>query len=307
MEWQQLEYFHMVAQLQHFTRAAERLSISQPALSRSIARLEEELGVPLFDRQGRSVVLNPCGLRFYEHATIILQEMKKAKQDLLNRQDPHYGEISLAFLKSLGIDFIPRMVRSYLDRYPHVHFHFSQNSTAAMIDQLKRGEIDFCLTSVISVMPEIEWQPLWTEEIFIVTHRDHPLASRENVKLADLVREKFIVLKQGCGSRAILDQAFASIDASPNIAFEGDEFVSVLGFVSANLGIAMLPRISGVNRDHLALLPIADYSCERTIGLVWRRGKYLSPAAVQFREFLVQYDSDNRPDRRPAERGHTPN
>jgi len=300
MEWQQLEYFHVVAQLQHFTRAAERLSISQPALSRSIARLEDELGVPLFDRQGRSVVLNSCGLQFYEHATVILQEMKKAKQDLLSRQDPRYGEISLAFLKSLGIDFIPRMVRSYLDLYPHVHFHFSQNSTAAMLDQLKRGETDFCLTSVIAAMPEIEWQPLWTEEMFIVAHQDHPLASRKDVKLADLVQEKFIVLKQGYGSRAIFDQAFASIEASPNIAFEGDELVSVLGFVSANLGIAMLPRISGMNRDHLALLPIADYSCERTIGLVWRKGKYLSPAAVQFRQFLIDYKPDSENEERRA-------
>jgi len=291
MEWQQLEYFHVVATLQHFTRAAEQLSITQPALSRSIAQLEKELGVPLFDRQRRSVVLNPYGQKFHEHTARILQEMKEAKRGLLGLQNPQFGDISIAFLKSLGISFVPRMVRSYLDLNPHVNFQLFQNSTSAMIDQLKRGEVDLILSSLADTTPEVEWTSLWTEEMFLFVHHRHPLAARENVSLGDILDEKFIVLKHGYGSRAIIDEMFASVNRRPNIAFEGEEVVSLLGFVSANLGVALLPQISGMNRKDLIKLPITDYRCERTIGLAWIHGKYLPPVVDRFRAFLIGYAS----------------
>lgn len=289
MEWQQLEYFHAVATLQHFTRAAEQLSITQPALSRSIAQLEHELGVPLFDRQGRSVLLNSYGHTFLEHATRILQEMKEAKRNIMVMQNPLFGDISLAFLKSLGISFIPQMVRSYLDLHPHVNFHLFQNSTSSMIDQLKRGEVDLCLSSLADTTPDIIWKPLWTEEMFLFIHHSHRFASRSHVKLQDLAGQKFIVLKPGYGSRAILDTMFASMNTSPTIAFEGEEVVSLLGFVSANLGIALLPDIPGMDMKNLVKLPILDYQSQRTIGLAWIKGKHLPPVVATFREFLIDY------------------
>ncbi len=289
MEWQQLEYFHMVAELQHFTKAAERLAISQPALSRSIAQLEHELGVPLFDRQGRSVVLNVFGKEFHGHAARILQEMKDAKRNLLAMQDPGNGNISLAFLKSLGIRLVPDMVRSYLDVYPQVNFAFHQNSTAAMMEQLSRGEIDFCLSSLMETPAEIQWKPLWAEEMFIFAHPEHVLASKGTgtVELRELVEQTFITLKQGYGSRVILDNMFGLMNSKPIIAFESDEVVSLLGFVSANLGIALLPRISGVNIRDIVQLSIVDHPCRRVIGLAWRKGKYMPPVATAFRDFVI--------------------
>jgi len=296
MEWQQLEYFHAVATLQHYTRAAEQLSITQPALSRSIAQLENELGVPLFDRQRRSVVLNAYGRKFHAHTVRILQEMKEAKRDLLGMQNPHMGDISLAFLKSLGISFIPGAVRSYLDRNPHVNFQLFQNSTSAMIDQLTQGHIDLILSSLADTGPDIEWKPLWTEEMYVFVHQDHPLASRERVSLHEIANDKFIVLKQGYGSRTIVDRMFASMNREPNIAFEGEEVVTVLGFVSANLGVSLLPHISGMDMKNLTKLSIADYRCERTIGLAWVKGKTMLPVVDAFREFLIDYAGKRAPD-----------
>lgn len=296
MEWQQLEYFHMVATMQHFTRAAEQLSITQPALSRSIAQLENELGVQLFDRQRRTVQLNQYGHKFHEHTLRILQEMQEAKRGLLSMQNPQYGDVSLAFLKSLGINFIPRMIRRYLDLNPHVNFQLSQRSTSAMIDQLKRGTIDLFISPFTDTSPEIEWQPLWTEELFLFVHQHHPLALKNGVHLDDIAHQPFIVLKHGYDSRAIVDEMFASMHQRPHIAFEGEEVVSLLGFVSANLGIALLPNISGIAMNNLVKLPIEDYTCERIIGLARMKGKYLPPVVHRFREFLIDYSaiSENR-------------
>ncbi|KRF04516.1 LysR family transcriptional regulator [Paenibacillus sp. Soil766] len=293
MEWQQLEYFQVVATLQHFTRAAEQLSITQPALSRSIAQLEHELGVPLFDRRGRSVLLNPYGHKFLEHTTRILQEMKEAKRDIIVMQNPLLGDISLAFLKSLGISFIPLMVRSYLELHPHVNFHLFQNSTSSMLDQLKRGEVDLCLSSLTDTTPEIIWKPLWTEEMFLFVHHCHRFASQPNVRLQEIADDKFIVHKSGYGSRAIFDAMFASMNKAPIIAFEGEEVVSLLGFVSANLGIALLPEIPGMDMKNLVKLPISDYQSQRTIGLAWIKGKHLPPVVDTFREFLIDYSFKN--------------
>jgi DNA-binding transcriptional LysR family regulator len=289
MEWQQLEYFYVVAMLQHFTRAAEQLSISQPALSRSIGQLENELGVALFDRQGRSVILNSFGQSFFEHTSRILQEMKEAKRDVMSLQNPDYGDINLAFLKSLGISFIPRMVRTYLNLNPAVNFQLFQNSTENLIMQLKRGEIDLCISSHTETSPEIEWIPLWNEEMFIFVHLDHPFALKEHINLIEILNEKFVVLKQGYGSRAILDEMFIKLNRHPNISFEGEEVVSLLGFVAEDLGIALLPKISGMNMNGLAKLSIIDYKCERNIGLAWMKDKYLPPVVHKFKQFVIDY------------------
>jgi DNA-binding transcriptional LysR family regulator len=288
LEWQQLEYFHTVARVQHFTAAAQMLSISQPALSRSISKLEKELGVPLFDREGRHIALNRNGRMFLERTSRILQEMKEAKRDLDELHNPQLGHISLAFLKSLGVSYVPRMVKSFLKEHPHVHFQLYQNSSQAMIAQLKNGEVDFCLTYHAESPGEFEWQKLWTEEFFLYVHDTHPLAQRDQVSIQDILDDKFIVLKHGYGSRDIFDQLFASVDKQPQIAFEGEEIVSALGFVAANLGAALLPYIPGMDINEVARIPIADYRCERTIGLVWRKQKYMSAAAKQFMEVLIE-------------------
>lgn len=289
MEWQQLEYFYTVAQMQHFTEAARKLSISQPALSRSIAKLERELGIPLFDRQGRSVTLNRNGRQFYARTARIIQEMEEARRDLLDAQNPQYGNVSFAFLKSLGVHFVPRLIRDFLRQYPRVSFQLYQNSTSVMIEQLMRGEVDFCLSSHTTFPPEIVWSQLWTEQVYVFVHKDHPLAQQRTVALGQIADERFIVLKQGYGSREIFDRLVASTGIQPHIAFEGEEVVGILGFVAANLGIALLPELAGIRVQDVVKLTLADYPCNRTIGLAWRKEAYLGAAAQRFREFLIEY------------------
>lgn len=289
MEWQQLEYFHTVAKVEHFTRAAELLSVSQSALSRSIAKLEEELGVKLFERRGRGVVLNRFGKEFYAKTSRGLQELARAKQDMLDLLDPERGTVSLAFLKSLGASFVPNLVSAFLNVYPRVHFQLFQNATAVMLELLAAGEIDFCL-SIMTESPEpIEWLPLWTDELYAFVPVGHELEHRTQVSLQELAGSRLIALKPGYGTRMIMDRLYGQTGLSPDILFEGEEPVTLIGFVRAKLGVTLLPDIKGIDLEGVVRLPVNEPECRRTIGLAWNTNSYLTPIAERFRQFITDY------------------
>lgn len=288
MEWHQLEYFKTVAQLQHFTRAAEALTISQPALSRSIARLEDELGIPLFERQGKKVVLSRYGQIFLKHVDRAMQEIiqgKQAIQDLLN---PDHGTIPLAFLHSLGTHFIPDLLSKFRQQYPLVKFKLYQNATNTLMDQLASGEIDLCFSAPIVTRERVEWAPLFTEELFVAVPTGHPLAGQQTIDLSQIANEPIITFKPRYGLRIITDQLFDQAGFKPAITFEGEEIMTVAGLVEAKLGVAIIPRIAGLEQANLSFLQIRKPLCHRTIGIAWISQRYLPPAAVKFRDFVIQ-------------------
>ncbi|MBX6396401.1 MAG: LysR family transcriptional regulator, partial [Alicyclobacillaceae bacterium] len=205
MEWQQLEYFRTVARLEHFTRAAECLSVSQPALSRSIARLEEELGVPLFERVGRSVRLTRYGQLFLKRVERAMREIAEARREIEELQDPDRGEVRLGFLPTLGIHLVPELIGAFHRRYPKVTFYLVQHAADRIFQQMEAGEIDLCLLSPPVRRPGIGWVDLKTEELFVIVRPDHPLAARDRVDLRELAGEPFISLKRGYGMRTITE------------------------------------------------------------------------------------------------------
>ncbi|TQR13321.1 LysR family transcriptional regulator [Psychrobacillus soli] len=289
MEWQRLEYFQTLAKVQHMTRAAELLSISQPALSRSIASLEEEIGVPLFDRQGRSIILNRYGMMFLERVNRIMNEMNDGLNDIQQLIAPEHGEISLGFLHTLGISTVPNIIRAFHDQYPHITFQFKQNHTHTLLQELKSGELDLCLVASIAYEKPIIWTELWRDELFVIVPINHPLAHRQSISLTEIGQESFISMKKGYALRKTTDSIFSESNLLPNIAFEGDEVATVAGFVSAGLGFSILPDGEEINPNKIAKLRMEDRTCERIIGIARVENRYLSPAAVNFQQFILDY------------------
>ncbi|MBD2867825.1 LysR family transcriptional regulator [Paenibacillus arenilitoris] len=287
MEWQQLEYFQTVARMQHFTRAAEKLTISQPALSRSIANLEAELGVPLFDRQGRSIRLNRYGERFLKRADRALKEIQEGKEELAAYLDPDSGTVILSFLKSLGLSAVPNLLREFGRQAPHIRFELFQQSTRDMLDALEKGEADFALSSMTEFRGSVAWRRLWEEELYAYVPEGHPLASKPSIEIGELAEEPFIAVKKGYGLRTISDRLFEQAGIAPKITFEGEEVVTVLGFVSAGLGTSILPEMPDLVQSRAVRLRIAGAGSRRSIGLAWHKDGYLSPPAERFRSFLI--------------------
>ncbi|MBP1932763.1 LysR family transcriptional regulator [Ammoniphilus resinae] len=288
MEWQQLEYFKTLARLQHVTRAAETLSISQSALSRSIARLEEELGVPLFNRQGRSIMLNQYGELFLKRVTRILMEFTAGKQELQDLLHPEYGEVALGFLHTLATSLIPDLLGSFRAHAPTIHFQLTQNHSYSLLEQLNAGKLDLCLIAepTETKLP-IQWIPLWSEEIFAILPLDHSLAGSESITLEEIAHESFIFLKKGYTLRQTTDDLFRQIGITPKILFEGDEVATAAGLVAAGLGVSLLPDVG--NNNKVAQVPIRKPKGQRVIGMALVKDRYMSPAATRFKEFVLNH------------------
>ncbi|WNS78056.1 LysR family transcriptional regulator [Domibacillus sp. DTU_2020_1001157_1_SI_ALB_TIR_016] len=291
MEWQQFEYFQTLARMQHVTRASEALSISQPALSRSIARFEEEIGVPLFERQGRSIKLNSYGRLFLKRVDRIMAEFQEGKQEIQDLLEPDQGQVSLGFLHTLSTNLIPDFIASFRTHYPKIDFQLTQGSSHTLLRQLQSGELDLCLIAPAEVKSPVQWRQLWSEELFVIVPKNHTLAGHKSITLNEIADESFIMLKQGYSLRIAIEQLCKEAGITPRITFEGEEADTVAGLVAAGLGVSILPDLKGTDQSQIAQIPVSQPRCERNIGIAWVEGRYLSPAALQFKQFIFNHFS----------------
>ena len=290
MEIQQLEYFKTVAEMQHMTHAAEQLNISQPALSKSISNIEHEIGVPLFDRQGRSISLNRYGKLFLASVDAILHEFEKAKVEIGSLVMPGYGDVAFGFIHTLGMEVVPELMAHVPEKYPNMKFTLTQAASYNLLKRLEEGQVDLCLSQRLeSKSIDIEWIELWSEELFVIVPKTHRFANRETIKLEEIKNEPFISIKRGNALRQIVDKLFEQAGITTNNTFSGEEMHTVAGFVGAGLGVSLIPNIKGLNEYNVCKIRVSEPICERKIGVSWVGGRYLSPAAIQFKEYLVEY------------------
>lgn len=292
MEMVHLKYFMLVARYEHITHAAEELHISQPSLSKVIARLEEELGVMLFDRQGRNIHINSFGKAFLKRVERMFLELEDGKKELAEMSGLEQGKISLAWT---SVSLLPRILQGFLMEYPNVSIRQIIASTLEMKHQLESGIIDLCISSPPMEGPGIICQPLFTHEFLLAVPRNHRFANKGSIDLAEVAKEQFISTKQGYGFRDITDEFCQEAGFVPNIVFEGDVAVSLISLVNAGLGVAFMP--SPILKDYTAELPILLHInkpiCQRTIGLAYLEGHYLSKAAWQFSQYIIDYFKAN--------------
>ncbi|OXM87467.1 LysR family transcriptional regulator [Paenibacillus rigui] len=295
MEWQQLEYFCLAGHLEHMTAAAKHLSVTQSALSRSISRLEKELGVPLFDRHGRSIKLNRYGRLFLKHVDSMMREFEAAQQELQWMTRPESDEIAVGFLQAISPHTLPELLQAYRMESPDPRFQFYQNDAAALLEQLRRKEIDLCMVEKPSVpSPSLQWVRLWSEPMYIAVPIDHRLAKKSAVRLEEIAEEQWIAFKAGHDLRTEADRVLSEAGVAPQVVFEGDELQTVISLVSSGLGVAIVPGLRGLDKKKLALLPITWPVCTRQIGIAWIEGRSLSPSTLHFLQYVIDYFHKNR-------------
>jgi DNA-binding transcriptional LysR family regulator len=290
MDLLQLRYFQTVARLEHVTKAARQLSIAQPSLSQTIARLEEELGVPLFDRKGREIRLNQFGAVFLQRVERIFGELEDARHEIADLAGMEHGRIALAVVIP---QILPDLLRSFLADHPYVSFRlFHQHSSQTVQQQLEQGEIDLCITSPPIEQAGIGWTSLMKEEIYLMVPPDHRLADHTSIHLREVEHEPFVSLKPSNTMRDLTDNCCRQAGFVPRVAFEGDEPSTLRGLVTAGLGVAFISELvlrTVADPSVIVPLRIEEPRCDRIIGLAWRKEHYLSQAAQYFRDFVVQY------------------
>jgi DNA-binding transcriptional LysR family regulator len=287
MDLLQLRYFQAVARREHVSRAAEDLRISQPSLSRSIARLEAELGVPLFDRDGRRVRLNRFGAAFLHRVDRALHELDDARRELDDAAGLDDGTVAVA---AETLRTLTDVLAAFRAEHPDVMFRLFQSSAGTMLRQLGTGDVDLCLASQPLEGPSLRTMAVVSEEVLLAVPPTHPLARRKRVGVAALAGEPFITTRHGNWQRALADRLFAEAGVEPTITCEGDEPAAIRGLISAGLGIGLLPSVSrrATAQPPVAWLRVDAPGCRRTLRFVWRDDTYLSVAAQRFREFAIE-------------------
>lgn len=293
MDWHQINYFRKVAQVQHITRAAEQLSISQPALSRSISKLEDELGVQLFDRKGRNIYLNRYGKMFLNRVEQSIKQIEIGKQEIWDEIHPDKGTISLSFVPSLGISVVPDILSSFQNQHPNVKFQLTQASNRQIIEQLKSRNVDLALTSLHHLDKEVTCQQLLTEELFLAVSIDHPLASYKEIDLKMVKNEPFISFKDVNVLQTIINDLCKKAGFSPVVVFEGEDIGTVSGLVGAKLGVSLIPNLKILDKNKVKLIRVKNPICKREIGIAWLQEGYVSPVVEAFIEYINHFFKNN--------------
>jgi DNA-binding transcriptional LysR family regulator len=287
-----LRQFAAVAREEHLTRAAEILGVPQPTLSRSIARLEADLGLALFTRNGRSIQLTRHGRFLYEASTRVIPALAASLAHLAGEADPARGRVALGFLHTLGREAVPRLLRDFRETRPHVRFGLVQGGADALLTRLREGEIDLCLTAPLPGAADVVARKLGEQRIDLFVPAGHRLArrGRGGVRLTDAAGEDFICMKPGHGLRGITDELFRAAGFEPDIAFEGEEVETARGLVGAGLGVSLLPATApSLSDPAVAALRITAPGAARTVGIAWMADRPLTAPAAAFRDFALAY------------------
>jgi DNA-binding transcriptional LysR family regulator len=284
-----LRTFVEAARLEHLGRAAEVLQNDQSTVSRKIARLEQEVGVPLFERIGRSIRLTRAGGRFVSRAERILAELNDAVAEAAGTASAESGEVHLGFLHTIGARWLPERLARFLREHPGVRFILEEATTGEVVAGVLDGRFDLgILGPPPPGTPELEMVPLFRERVAVVVPGQHHLVGRTSLALQEVAGEPLILPRSRTGLRRVIDDAFARQGLVENVAYEGDDFTIIEGLVEAGLGVTLLPVPLPTPSASVAVIPLRDPPVARTIALAWDRRRALPAAADVFRRRLVE-------------------
>ncbi|MDX1887649.1 LysR family transcriptional regulator [Mycolicibacterium sp. 120270] len=286
MNLTELRWFVVLAETEHVTDAAAELAVSQPTLSRALARFEREAGAPLFDRVNRRLRLNPYGQIMLEHARRSLAEMTSARDRIAALRDPDTGRVRLAFLHSLASWYVPEQLRRFRESAPAIGFDLFQGPAQEITQRVLDGQVDIAITAPRPDAPEFGWRRLYVDQLCLAVPHGHRLTGRSRLRLSAAKGEPFIALAETAGLRQLTDQLLAEDGLKPDIVFEATEIPAVEGLVAAGFGVAVIPVPRDGGRSRTVHLPLSNEGAKREVGLAWDKARALSPPAKRFAAFL---------------------
>jgi LysR family hydrogen peroxide-inducible transcriptional activator len=294
MEVHQLRYFCAVAETGSFTRAAEREQVAQPSLSQQIMKLEEELGVRLFDRLGRTVRLTDPGKVFLPRARAILAELRAAKDEVAERQATVSGAVCVGVIPTIAPYFLPSRIAVFSRKYPQASITVVEDVTVHLLDRLRGGLVDMAVMALPARGHDLQCFPLLTERLFAILPKGHELSRRRSVLMKELRHEPFLLLRDDHCFRETAIEVCKRARIMPQIVFESGQFSSILGMVSAGLGISVAPEMALERRADCSFVLIADERASRTVGVAALKGHFLSRAPQAFLAHLCSQAQNRR-------------
>ena len=289
MNLRQLYYFKKIAELEHYTRAAKELFVSQSSLSHAIQELENELNVKFFVKKGRNVELTKYGQLFLPYVQQTIDTLEAGLSKLEDFINPNTGSVVIAGFPSLA-QFVPDIIVRYVSETTRVdvRLQFNQQATYAELrEQLLGGKVDMIFATEVDD-ERVESSYIGDHQVILLVNQGHRLANRESVDLRELDGENFIAFSKDSQLRGETDQFFSFFDIHPNITMETAQDLIINGLVAANHGVAIIPYPLGGAPYNTKIIPITNDIPPRHLYLSWNKEQYLPPAAEYFRDFVVR-------------------
>jgi len=285
MQINQINAFLAVAEFESFSLAAERLHITQPAVSKRIGQLENNLRVELFDRIGKRSILTPNGKAFKPHAERILQELQSYRSSLSQQQLTPSGSLSFATSHHIGLHRLPQVLRDFKIQYPQVdldlHFMDSEDACTAIAN----NELELAIVTLPEDADDkLVCEAVWIDDLVVVMAADHQLASLREIDPSQLLQHAAILPSIGTFTRKIINSLFAASKDQINIILETNYLETIKVMVSANLGWSILPR--SMVDSSLTSHQLSGLDAHRPLGIVTRKHRTLSLSSSAMIELL---------------------
>lgn len=289
MEMAQLEYFSRVVQEKSFSKAADKVFRTQPAVSIAIRRLEEEIGLPLLDRTQKAPVLTEAGQVVYDYAQRILGLRDQVGHAISEMQTLKRGLIRVGANESTSLYLLPELILQFREQHPDVKVEIFRHVSSRLPREVLERTVDFALMASEPRDRDLEAFPLLKDELVLILSPKHPIATRPSVRIKDLANEPFIAHNVNSGSRVKVIEAFARQHTPLNITLELATIETIKRFVQKRVGLAFVPRMcvrEELERGVLVSVPVRGLTHTRTLWAAHRRGANFSPAASSFLRVL---------------------
>lgn len=287
-----LRYFSVLAKLEHYTKAANVLSVTQPSLSYAISSLENELGVKLFEKDGRNIVLTKCGKVFYEDVEKALNMIDTSinKVKVFGRGE---GIIDIALLRTLSTQTVPKLVKGFLDKSNQknikFNFHNSTGLTVDILQGLKERKYDIAFCSKKDNEPTINFFPIGKQELVLVVPLDHELAKYDEINLKNTLKYPQIAFSKRSALRNIIDNLFLKCGGKPHYIYSVEEDQAVAGLVATGFGVAVVPNMPILSSMPIKILKIISPIQERLFYMCTLKNVYQAPVIENFIKYVLEH------------------
>ena len=283
----QLRAFCHTARTGSITLAAESLFLSQPSVSLQIQALEREFGITLFERRGPSIKMTPEGDTLYLLAEPLVEGIDKLHETFAAQFGKlESGDLNIAAGESTILYILPEPMKRFAEAYPHIRLKLHNVTGRDGLAMLRADEVDFAVGSMIEVPDDIIYKPVVTYDPTLITAPDHPLAKKENLRLADISPYGLILPPRHLSTWRIVDLVFQQHNLTYNVALEAGGWEVIKKYVELGLGISIVTDVCLTGEEPLARIPLDQYFPRRTYGIVVRRGRFLSPQAKRFLDMV---------------------
>ena len=291
MDTDSLRWFQQIADGVTMTEVSEIEFITQSGVSRALARLETEVGTPLLRKTGRNLRMTGAGAAFKRHVDILLNVLDDGLAAVNQLVDPETGIVALASQLSLGTWLVPDLISSFRNSHPDVRFELQQVRDELTTPVLGDSRLDLEITTVRPTDRTVTWFSLLMEPLWLAVPQKHALAGRRSVQLAEVAGESFMMLRRPSLLRHQTEELCEQAGFHPSVGFEGEDIPTLRGFVTAGLGVAVVPALHAGSPDALTgavhHLRISDPGAAREIGLGWSTDRKPLPSAELFRQHII--------------------